>query len=100
MGGGRDVFEAPGFEAYGFDEHSSTWESPDPEPLLTASNWIWSGNDSIKRWNRTAYFIDRTLDFMKRHKNQPCFINLWPNDVHTPWVPNQERFGKYPNGTE
>lgn len=100
MGGGRDVTEAPGFEAYGFDEHTSTWESPDPDPLLTSSNWIWSKDDSIKRWDRTAYFVDRILDFLKRHKNQPSFINLWPDDVHTPWVPSQERFGSYPNGPE
>lgn len=98
MGGGRDVTEAPGFESYGFDEHSSTWESPDADPLLTDSTWIWSQNDSIKRWNRTAYFVDKTLDFLKRHKGQPCYINLWPDDVHTPWVPSQERFGIYPNG--
>jgi len=100
MGGGRDVTEAPGFGAYGFDEHSSTWESPDPDPLLTATDWIWSAKDSIKRWDRTAYFVDRTLDFLKRHKDQPCFVNLWPDDVHTPWVPSQERFGTYPNGPE
>lgn len=100
MGGGRDVKDAPGFEAYGFDEHSSTWESPDADPLLTATNWIWSDKDSVKRWNRTGYFVDRTLDFLKRHKGQPCFINLWPDDVHTPWVPSQERLGQYPNGPE
>ncbi|NEW81299.1 MAG: sulfatase-like hydrolase/transferase [Mariniphaga sp.] len=99
MGGGRDVTEAPGFKAYGFDEHSSTYESPDPDPLLTATDWIWSGQDSIKRWNRTAYFVDRTLDFLKRHKGTPCYVNLWPDDVHTPWVPSQERFEKYPKGT-
>lgn len=98
MGGGRDVTNAPGFEAYGFDEHSSTYESPDADPLLTDSTWIWSKNDSIKRWGRTAYFVDKTLDFLKRHKGQPCYINLWPDDVHTPWVPSQERFGTYPNG--
>ena len=100
MGGGRDVTDAPGFEAYGFDEHSSTWESPDADPVITASNWIWSDKDSIKRWDRTAYFVDKTLDFLKRHKDQPCFINLWPDDVHTPWVPSQERFGLYPDGPE
>ena len=100
MGGGRDVKDAPGFEAYGFDEHSSTWESPDADPILTATNWIWSDKDSVKRWNRTGYFVDRTLDFLKRHKGQPCFINLWPDDVHTPWVPSQERLGQYPNGPE
>jgi arylsulfatase A-like enzyme len=88
MGGGRDVKNAPPFPAYGFDEHASTWESPDPDPNLTAGDWIWSANDKVKRWNRTAYFVDRALDFLKRHKDQPCYVNVWPDDVHTPWVPD------------
>ncbi|GAA4093772.1 sulfatase family protein [Mucilaginibacter panaciglaebae] len=102
MGGGRDVKNAPGFENYGFDEHNSTYESPDPDPLLTATNWIWSKKDSIKRWDRTKYFVDKTLDFMKRHKGQPCFVNLWPDDVHTPWVPRVEHeyTGQYPMNPE
>ncbi len=91
MGGGRDVYFAPPFSAYGFDEHASTYESPDPDPLLTATNWIWSPKDSIKRWDRTAYFVDKTLDFLRRHKGKPCFVNLWPDDVHTPWVPNAKQ---------
>lgn len=88
MGGGRDVDNAPSIYNYGFDEYASTWESPDPDKLLTASNWIWSDQDSIKRWNRTAYFVDKTLDFIKRNGDKPCFVNLWPDDVHTPFVPN------------
>ena len=87
MGGGRDVTNAPPFPEYGFDEHASTYESPDPDPTITATNWIWSAQDKVKRWDRTAYFVDKTLDFMRRHKGQPCFVNLWPDDVHTPWVP-------------
>ena len=87
MGGGRDVTDAPPFEAYGFDEHASTWESPDPHPDITGSNWIWSPKDKVKRWNRTAFFVDKTLDFLRRHKGQPCYVNVWPDDVHTPWVP-------------
>jgi arylsulfatase A-like enzyme len=87
MGGGRDVTDAPPFSAYGFDEHASTWESPEPDPNLTATNWIWSAQDKVQRWDRTAYFVDRTLDFLKRHKDQPCYVTLWPDDVHTPWVP-------------
>jgi arylsulfatase A-like enzyme len=87
MGGGRDVSNAPPFEAYGFDEHASTWESPDPHPDITGSNWIWSPKDKVKRRDRTAFFVDRTLDFLRRHKGQPCYVNLWPDDVHTPWVP-------------
>lgn len=90
MGGGRDVTNAPSIKEYGFDEWSSTWESPNPDPLLTSSNWIWADSDSIKRWNRTAYFVDKTLDFLQKNKGKPCFINLWPDDVHTPWVPGND----------
>ena len=45
------------------------------------------GRDKIKRWDRSAYFVDRTLDFLRRHKGEPCYVNLWPDDVHTPWIP-------------
>lgn len=98
MGGGRDVNDAPRFEVYGFDEHASTWESPDPDPDITASNWIWSDKDRIKRWNRTGYFVDKALDFLNRNRDKPCYLNIWPDDVHTPWVPGEERLSKYPNG--
>lgn len=87
MGGGRDVDDAPQIPAYGFDEYVSTYESPDPDKLITASNWIWSEKDSIQRWERTSYFVDRALDFLSRHKESPCFVNLWPDDMHDPWIP-------------
>jgi arylsulfatase A-like enzyme len=90
MGGRRDVQEAPSISEYGFDEFSSTWESPDPDPLLTSTNWIWSPEDSIKRWERTSYFVNKTLDFLKRNKGNPCYINLWPDDVHSPWVASEQ----------
>lgn len=89
LGGGRDVTDAPKFAAYGYDEHAGTYESPEPHPDITATNWIWSNEDKVKRWNRTAFFVDQTLDFLSRHKDQPCFVNLWPDDVHTPWVPDE-----------
>ncbi len=100
MGGGRDVTDAPGITTYGFDEYASTYESPDPDPLLTSTNWIWAKTDSIKRWKRTEYFVDKTLDFLKRHPDQPCYINLWPDDVHTPWVPDEQTLDEFPKGTE
>ncbi|MFN7141147.1 MAG: sulfatase [Limisphaerales bacterium] len=87
LGGGRDVTNAPLFSAYGYDEHVSTYESPQPDPALTATNWIWSPEDKVKRWDRSAYFVDKTLDFLRRNKGEPCFVNFWPDDVHTPWIP-------------
>jgi arylsulfatase A-like enzyme len=93
MGGGRDVTDAPKFTAYGFDEHAGTWESPEPHPDITATNWIWSPQDKVKRWERTAFFVDRTLDFLKRHKGQPAYVNVWLDDVHTPWVPDESAQG-------
>jgi len=87
MGGGRDVANAPHFAAYGFDEHAGTYESPEPHPDITATNWIWCNKDKVKRWSRTAFFVDKALDFLARHKDRPCYVNIWPDDTHTPWVP-------------
>ena len=91
LGGGRDVLDAPKFAAYGYDEHAGTYESPEPHPDITATDWIWSDKDKVKRWDRTAFFVDRTLDFLKRGKEagKPCFVNLWLDDPHTPWVPHE-----------
>lgn len=101
MGGGRDVDNAPGFSAYGIDEYTSTYESPAPDPLITATDWIWSDKDSIKRWDRTKYFVDKTLAFLKENKGKPCFVNLWPDDMHTPWVPDMEgNTDKFPANPE
>lgn len=96
MGGGRDVTNAPSIHEYGFDEYISTWESPDPCPDITATDWIWSDKDNVKRWDRTQFFVDKALDFLSRHKGQPCYVNIWPDDTHTPFVPSpamSEKFG-------
>lgn len=87
LGGGRDVYDAPSIIEYGYDEYLSTYESPDPDSAITATEWIWSEKDSIKRWNRTKYFVDKSIEFIKKHKEKPFFLNLWPDDMHTPWVP-------------
>ena len=91
LGGGRDVVDPPKFAAYGYDEHAGTYESPEPHPDITATNWIWSDKDKVKRWDRTAFFVDKTLDFVKRNKaaGKPAFVNLWLDDPHTPWVPRE-----------
>lgn len=89
LGGGRDVTDAPKFAAYGYDEHVGTYESPEPDPDITGGNWVWSENDKVKRWERSHYFVDRTLDFLHRNQEAPCFVNLWLDDVHMPWIPDE-----------
>src|SRR6185503_16942926 len=49
LGGGRDVTNAPKFAAYGYDVGYGTWESPEPHPDITATNWIWCSHDKVKR---------------------------------------------------
>ncbi|MEZ0268361.1 MAG: sulfatase [Phycisphaerae bacterium] len=88
LGGGRDVADPPKFAAYGYDEHAGTYESPEPHPDITATNWIWSDKDKVKRWDRSAFFVDKALDFVRRQKaaGRPAFVNVWLDDPHTPWV--------------
>jgi arylsulfatase A-like enzyme len=90
LGGGRDVVDPPKFAAYGYDLGLGTWESPEPHPDLTARDWIWSADDKVKRWERTKWMVDRTLDFLQKNSEKPCFVNLWLDDTHTPWVPSAE----------
>jgi arylsulfatase A-like enzyme len=90
LGGGRDVADAPRFAAYGYDLGLGTWESPEPHPDITARDWIWSAADRVKRWDRTGWMVDRTLDFLRAHPDRPCFVNLWLDDPHTPWVPSAD----------
>jgi arylsulfatase A-like enzyme len=94
LGGGRDVDNAPLFAAYGYDEHAGTWESPEPHPDITSTDWIWADSDRVKRWQRTGFFVDKTLDFLKKNPAQPCFVNLWLDDPHTPWVPAEKAVRK------
>ncbi|WP_337176094.1 sulfatase-like hydrolase/transferase [Paludisphaera sp.] len=90
LGGGRDVHDAPKFSAYGYDAGFGTYESPEPHPDITATDWIWSDRDPVKRWDRTRWMVDRTLEFLGRNPDRPCFVNLWLDDVHTPWIPTPE----------
>ena len=79
--------DAPKFAAYGYELGRGTWESPEPHGDITASDWIWSPQDKVARWERTAWMVDQSLQFLADHPQQPCFVNLWLDDTHTPWVP-------------
>ncbi|HKB06167.1 MAG TPA: sulfatase-like hydrolase/transferase, partial [Gemmataceae bacterium] len=62
---------------------------------------IWSPDDKVKRWDRTRWMVDQTLGFLRANADKPCFVNLWLDDTHTPWVPTAEdqQVGKDGRGT-
>lgn len=94
LGGGRDVTDAPKFAAYGYDLGLGTYESPERAPALGRELPPWSEQiepQQVPRHARTAWMVDRTLDFLREHAQQPCFVNLWLDDTHTPFRPSAEQ---------
>lgn len=112
MGGGRDVGEAPLITEYGFDASLTQFEGlgdrvlplmsaqdGKPQyklPLGVASEKLGRGTVQwVNRSEVTKAFVDGALAFMKRaeSENKPFYINLWPDDVHSPFDPPQSRRG-------
>ena len=91
MGGGRDVQDAPWPKEYGFDEHHVNVEGCGPRINTFGSALPVPVEDRmLARYQFTGFWVDKTLDFIRRHKEQPFFVELWPQDVHTPHIPNPE----------
>src|SRR5262249_55685286 len=40
---------------------------------------------------RSKWMVDETLGFLKKNAGKPCFVNLWLDDTHTPFVPSEEQ---------
>ncbi len=110
LGGQRDVDDAPPITAYGFDESLTNFEGMGPKLLpLTLKpgdkepGRIWEDAERLgkpvtwmQRSKITAGFIDAAIPFIDKAAaaKKPFFVNLWPDDVHGPWWPPVERFGK------
>jgi uncharacterized sulfatase len=105
MGGGRDVDDAPLIKEYGFDESVTQFEGlgdrflatyetlnlPDSTRGLEKQS-AQLGKGEIrwaKRENFTQIFVDRTITAIENAQkaNKPFYINLWPDDIHTPLEP-------------
>lgn len=92
LGGGRDVTEAPKFAAYGYDVGLGTYESPEPAAALGLKTTPWENKrepQQVPRHERTRWMVDETLAFLKQHSGKPCFVNLWLDDMHTPYRPKE-----------
>ncbi len=110
LGGQRDVGEAPLISRYGFDESLTNFEGLGPRvlPLLDAYDGKPSrrhalGSDRLAKgsiqWEQrdqvTASFVSAAIEFIDRaqSKNQSFYINVWPDDVHSPFFPPKSRRG-------
>lgn len=110
MGGQRDVGEAPLITEYGFDESLTNFEGLGPRvlPLNDAHDGQPAkryslGSEKLDRgsitWvdrsQVTAKFVEGALAFIDKSiaDDKPWMINLWPDDVHSPFFPPEGKRG-------
>ncbi|MEM6978282.1 MAG: sulfatase-like hydrolase/transferase [Planctomycetota bacterium] len=104
MGGQRDVGNAPLINKYGFDRSLTNFEGLGPRvlgfkdaydgkpPELHALRSDTLPTGPIERMDRsqiTSRFVEAALQHIDRAQaqGQPFLINLWPDDVHSPFFP-------------
>src|SRR5262245_48148668 len=106
LGGGRDVGEAPLPSAYGFDASLTQFEGLGDRilpifdahdgtparkaPLGLASEKLGQGQVTwLDRCQVTRAFVERAIEFIKQAEGEgkPFYVNLWPDDVHSPFFP-------------
>ena len=109
MGGQRDVDEAPAITEYGFDASLTNFEGmgpkllpltlkPGQDPKKPGRIWgdaarLGEGVRWMQRSEITGGFVDEAIPFIKKavKAKKPFYINLWPDDVHSPfWPPVDE----------
>jgi len=110
MGGQRDIPEAPLITEYGFEESFTNFEGLGPRVLplkfvpgnhpprphnLGSQNLghgpvIWHDRAFV-----TAKFVEAAIVFARFAESQgrPYYLNLWPDDVHTPMHPPLDQWG-------
>ena len=110
MGGQRDVGEAPLITEYGFQESLTNFEGLGPRVLAIKDAYDGKpttrhtlGSDTLGRgeiiWQDrslvTQSFTRAAIDFIKRAKaaENPFYVNVWPDDVHSPFFPPKARRG-------
>lgn len=111
MGGQRDVNEAPPISEYGFDASLTNFEGmgakllpltlrPGQDPGKPGRIWeraeilgepvIWMQRSEI-----TGGFVSAALEFIREAEisDRPFFVNVWPDDVHSPFFPDVSNWG-------
>lgn len=113
MGGGRDIADVPLICEYGFDESVTQFEGlgerylakfetlelgDDPERPDLESQSAELGRGKVhwlERENFTKVFVDRAINAIEHAQKakKPFYINLWPDDIHTPLEPPRDKRG-------
>ena len=110
MGGQRDVGEAPLITEYGFDASLTNFEGLGPRVLARKDAYDGKeptlhtlGSDKLGRgeitWQDrslvTESFTSAAIKFIEEADRQgkPFYVNLWPDDVHSPYFPPKARRG-------
>ena len=108
MGGQRNVDDAPAITEYGFDVSLTNFEGMGPKllPLVLRPGQdkpgkIWEDAQRLGagyRWmlrsEITAGFVDAAIPFIEeaRKAKKPFYVNLWPDDVHSPFWPPVDKW--------
>lgn len=108
LGGQRDVDDAPAITAYGYDASLTNFEGMGPKllPLTrkpgdTEPKKIWADAERLggpvtwmDRAEITTGYADAALKFIDQAaaKGQPFYVDLWPDDVHSPYFPPLEKW--------
>ena len=109
LGGQRDVDDAPPITAYGFDESLTNFEGMGAKLLpLTLKpgdarpGRIWADAERLggpvvwmPRSEITGGFVSAAIPFIQRATaaGKPFYINIWPDDVHSPFWPPVTQWG-------
>jgi arylsulfatase A-like enzyme len=111
MGGQRDVKDAPAITEYGFDQSLTNFEGmgpkllpltlkPGQDPKKPGKLWhhaehLGKGYQWMQRSEITGGFVDAALPFIEQAKKngKPFYLNLWPDDVHSPYWPPVDKWG-------
>ena len=106
MGGQRDVDNAPAITAYGFDTSLTNFEGMGSKLLPLTKDakgnigQIWEDARRLgpytwmQRSEITTGFIDTAMEFIAKNQktNTPFYVNIWPDDVHSPFWPPFEDY--------
>ncbi len=110
MGGQRNVGEAPLITEYGFKSSLTNFEGLGPRVLPLKDAYDGQppqkhalGSDTLGRgpieWDDrnkiTQRFVSQAIEFIDEAEraDQPFYINLWPDDVHSPFFPPEGKRG-------